>query len=307
VRRGSGRERLVVALAAALIAISPSRPSRAERSSGDILAIDIGGLGVKYQLFAGDGRPLSRATRVATPPRATPQQIESLVIGIHRRVTRRMAPGRRLEGVVIGFPGTVERGRVRGAPNLDAAAWHNRGRGVNLEGRLRRRLPVRVVVDSDLIVASHGLAPATGRTLLVGLGTGVGVTVIERARTRLRIGSPWQDHATEMTELERTTGEHARRAVGTERWNLHVVDDVIPTLRDWTTPDRVLVFGGNAEHLRRDPALRRKLRRSGIELHDNPRFANLKGAVPYWKATARGRRRPVARSSRLRPVPRARR
>jgi hypothetical protein len=300
----SSRQRLALALAAALIALSPARPSRAETPGGDILAIDIGGQGVKYQLFAGDGRPLSRAARVATPPRATPDQIESLVVGIHRRATRRLAPGHHLEGVVIGFPGSVERGRVRGAPNLDAEAWHNGGRGVNLEGRLRRRLPVRVVVDSDLIVASHGLAPASGRTLLIGLGTGVGVTVTERARTRLRIGSPWQDHAAEMTQIERTAGEHGRRAAGTERWKEHVVEQVIPTLRGWTGADRVLVFGGNAEHLRVDPAARRQLRRSGVELHPNPRYANLKGAVPYWKATARGRRRPVARSSRLRPVKR---
>src|SRR6185503_154669 len=137
----------------------------------------IGGQGVKYQLFADDGRPLSRATRVATPPRATPEQIEELVVGIHRRMTRR--PGRQLAGVVIGFPGSVERGRVRGAPNLDADAWRNGGRGVNLEARLRRRLSVRVVVDSDLVVASHGLAPATGRTLLIGLGTGLGATVTD--------------------------------------------------------------------------------------------------------------------------------
>jgi hypothetical protein len=64
------------------------------------------------------------------------------------------------------------------------------------------------------------------------------------------------------------------------------------------------VFGGNAEHLRSDPALRRQLRRTGVHLHPDPRFANLKGAVPYWKATARGRRRPVARSSRLGPIKR---
>ena len=65
-----------------------------------ILAIDIGGSGIKALVLDAEGRPVSERRRLATPARSTPRAI--------LRIIARLAEGLpAFDRVSVGFPGVV--------------------------------------------------------------------------------------------------------------------------------------------------------------------------------------------------------
>ncbi|MEE9231984.1 MAG: ROK family protein, partial [Nitrospirales bacterium] len=104
------------------------------------LAIDIGGSGIKGLLLDISGQPIAERIRVTTPQPAIPQQIIAAIT--------KMAKGLgKFDRVSVGFPGVIQQGVVKTAPNLDPS-WT----GTRLVGQLERRLgkPVQAANDADV-------------------------------------------------------------------------------------------------------------------------------------------------------------
>ena len=149
--------------------------------------------------------------------------------------------------VAVGFPGVVDSGLVRTAPNLgDAADWE----GVELERGLRERLATEVRVANDADLAALGCSRGAGVELTVTLGSGVG--------TGLVVDGVLQHHL-ELSEipimgsvsLDAHVGEQARKGLEASDWDRRVVE-VLELLDAIVAPDQIWLSGGNARRLHRD-------------------------------------------------------
>lgn len=210
-----------------------------ERVVERILAIDIGGTGLKASLVDRRGRMRTERVRVETPRPSTP----AAVITALRGLVRGLDLDASVIGVSVGFPGVVRDGKVLTAPNLGTDAW----RGVDLAARLRSTWdrPVRVVNDADM----QGLGAASGRGIevVVTLGTGFGSAILSDGRLgpHLEISHhPFRKGET----YDEQIGNAARKRIGNEKWNRRVAL-AIDNIRTLTNFDRLYVGGGNAKHL----------------------------------------------------------
>src|SRR5687767_3153784 len=93
--------------------------SKTKRTNGAVttLAIDIGGTGLKALLLDPKGAPLTERLRVETPRPATPNAVVEKVVELVKNVGS-------YDRVSVGFPGVVDNGIVRTAPNLDEG-WND--------------------------------------------------------------------------------------------------------------------------------------------------------------------------------------
>jgi ROK family len=136
----------------------PKKPVKRPPSSGlksksaikRILAIDIGGTGLKAAVIGPTGKFLEERVRVKTPHNCTPKKMVPLLV-------RLVKDFKSYDRVSIGFPGYVRGGKVFTAPHLGTRAWS----GFHLEAAMQRALktPTRVLNDADV----QGLAAITGR------------------------------------------------------------------------------------------------------------------------------------------------
>lgn len=204
-----------------------------------ILAIDIGGTGLKAALVDRRGRMLTDRERVETPQPSTP----AVVVAALRTLVRPLGLDARLIGVSVGFPGVVRDGKVLTAPNLGTDDWH----GVDVAARLRSAWgrPVRVVNDADM----QGLGAASGRGIevVVTLGTGFGSAILWNGRLgpHLELSHhPFRKGET----YDEQIGNAARKRIGNGKWNRRVAR-AIDTVRALTNFDRLYLGGGNAKHI----------------------------------------------------------
>src|SRR5215470_16658525 len=134
----------------------------AKKRSPRTLAIDIGGTGLKMIVLDERGRPITERARVETPHPATP----AAVLRALRSLMRRQGP---FDRVSVGFPGVVQEGVVRTAPNL-----HSSFQGFDLAKAIARAAgkPTRVCNDADV----QGLGDIRGKgvEMAITLGTGMG-------------------------------------------------------------------------------------------------------------------------------------
>lgn len=137
-----------------------------------VVAIDIGGTGIKAARFCVDGRLESRCT-VSTPVQAGPPAVVAAVAQVAREL---VAPS--TVGVGVCVPGLVDSsaGVVRYAPNLGM-------RGLPLGALLAAQLDLPVVMEHDVRAATHaevrlGLGAGVGDLLLVALGTGIAAGLV---------------------------------------------------------------------------------------------------------------------------------
>src|SRR5262249_11613639 len=121
-----------------------------------ILVIDVGGTHVKFRVGASGG-----IDKFASGTRMTPAKMT-------RELLRRLR-GARYDAVAMGYPGVVFHGRIAAEP-------HNLGKGsVGFDFAHALGKAVRIVNDA----AMQALGSYTGgRMLFVGLGTGLGVSLI---------------------------------------------------------------------------------------------------------------------------------
>ena len=193
-----------------------------------ILVIDVGGTHIKFRV---DGR--GRICKFASGPALGPARMT-------RKVLKR-AHGLAYDAVSIGYPGLVFHGRIVAEP-------HNLGKGwTGFDFAAAFGKPVRVVNDAAMqaIGSYHG-----GRMLFLGLGTGLGATLIidgvveptEIGHMPYRNGRSFEDYL----------GERGRLRLGTRKWRA-AVGDVVAHLRAVLEADYVVLGGGNAARLKKLP------------------------------------------------------
>ena len=193
-----------------------------------ILVIDIGGTHVKFRVGAhGAVREFESGPRM-TPGRMTRQ--------LHR-----LLGGQRYDAVSIGYPGLVYHGRIAADP-------HNLGKGwVGYDFAAALGRPVKLINDAALqAVGSY----RGGRMLFLGLGTGLGATLIidgvveptEVGHMPYKGGRTFEDYA----------GERGRERLGNRTWR-KAVRKVVAALCAAFEPDYVVLGGGNARKLKKLP------------------------------------------------------
>ena len=202
----------------------------------NVLAIDVGGSGLKAAVVNAGGQRVADRVRIDTPVGSHPDRIVALLAELVRGLPA-------YERIAVGFPGMVRDGVVRTAPNLDHDAWH----GYPLAEAVQRAIgkPARVANDADV----QGLAviQRRGVEMVITLGTGFGTALYENGRLcpHLELSqAPFRKGETYDEQL----GNAARKAIGGRKWRRRV-KKAIAQLRALTHFDHLYIGGGNARHL----------------------------------------------------------
>jgi len=230
----------------------------------NILVVDVGGTQVK--LFATAG---PHSARFDSSPTLTPEQLTTQV----RDLTRDWPH----DVVSIGIPGPVDRRGVSGEPGNLGDGWV----AFDFEQAFER--PVRVVNDAVLqaLGAYHG-----GRMLFLGLGTGLGSTLVsEHVVVPLELGCIPIETGETMADV---VGSDGRKRLGQDQW-LAKVQRVIDVLKEATFADYVVLGGGNSRHV--DP-LPSDTQRGGNE-------DAFEGGVRLWEDLVEPHDRPSAKAWRV--------
>ncbi|HEY0767644.1 MAG TPA: ROK family protein [Steroidobacteraceae bacterium] len=198
------------------------------RTPRHILVIDVGGTHVKFRI---DARGTSQ--EFVSGPKMSPASMTRQIL----RLTRKLA----YDALSIGYPGLVFRGKVCAEP-------HNLGNGwVGFDFGKAFGKPVKVINDA----AMQAIGSYTGgRMLFLGLGTGLGATlIIDGVVEPTEIGHMPYKHG---RTFEDYLGEHGRKQRGNKKWR-KTVKDVIELLRVAFEADYVVLGGGNARRIKRLP------------------------------------------------------
>ena len=192
-----------------------------------ILAVDVGGTHVKI-LATGQ----TQKREIVSGPKMTARQMVADV--------KKLAKGWAYDAVSIGFPGPVLHGRPVAEPRNLGPGW------TGFDFASAFGLPVRVFNDAAMQALGSYRG---GRMLFLGLGTGLGSTMIvdgivepmELGHLPYRKGS-YEDYV----------GRQGLDRLGKKRWR-KLVKDVIERLVAATEPEDVVIGGGNLVHLDKLP------------------------------------------------------
>jgi polyphosphate glucokinase len=201
-----------------------------------ILAIDIGGSGIKAAILNYEGEMLTERIRVKTPH---PCKADVLV----EIITKLVEPLTGFDFVSVGFPGVVRHGKIVTAQNLVTEEL----RGFDLASALRERLgkPLKVINDADM--QGFGAINGIGLEMVITLGTGFGSALFMDGELapHLEIAHlPFKNDRT----FDQQIGDKARRKVGKREWNRRV-KRAIETVRVLTNFDKLYIGGGNASRI----------------------------------------------------------
>lgn len=194
----------------------------------NVLAVDIGGTNVKI-LVSGNDEP----RKFPSGPHLTPRQMAAGV--------KKLAQGWKYEAVSIGYPGMV-------IHNHPVAEPRNLGRGwVGFDYRAAFGKPVKIVNDAAMQALGSYKG---GKMLFLGLGTGLGSTVIadgivepmELAHLPYRKGT-YEDYV----------GLRGLKKRGKKKWRRHV-EEVVAQLTGALEPDDIVLGGGNVKKLKKLPS-----------------------------------------------------
>jgi hypothetical protein len=219
-----------------------------------ILVIDVGGSNVKLMI--------SRAKRrkFKSGPKLTPREMISQI--------RFEIEGWKFDAISIGFPAPVRDGRILAEPKHLGKGW------VRFDFEKAFRKPVRIVNDAALQALGSYRG---GRMLFLGLGTGLGSTLVLRETVLpLELGDlPYCEDFT----IEDFLGELGLEELGEKEWQRDTMQAVAQLKKSFIA-DYVVLGGGNAKKLKTLP--------EGAELGHN-RNAFL-GGVRLWQIDPRTRR-----------------
>jgi len=199
------------------------------------LCIDIGGSGVKGNVFDEHGQALAERVRIDTPRPATPDAVLVTAVEVARRLGE-------FDRLACGFPGVVEAGVIRTAPNLDGA-WG----GYRLADDLTLRLgkAARVANDADV----QGLAVVEGKgvemVLTLGTGMGSGLYLDGKCVWNLELAHHTYDGA---VSYEDRVDDAARKLLGNKKWRRRVIG-IISRIEPIFNYRRLYLGGGNAVRL----------------------------------------------------------
>jgi len=236
----------------------PPRPRRPKRKTvktaakppdpAHVLVIDVGGSHVKFRMGA-----RGAIRRFVSGPDMTAAEMA--------RKVRKHASDLPYEAVAIGYPGLVLSGRIAAEPVNLGTGWV----GYDFEEAFGR--PVRIINDATMqALGSY----EGGRMLFLGLGTGLGATLIldgtvepmEIGHMPYKRGRTFEDYA----------GERGRKRLGNKKWR-KAVAEVITQLKEVLEVEYVVLGGGNAARLKELP--------EGVRLGDN--LNAFKGGLHLWR------------------------
>ena len=188
-----------------------------------ILVIDIGGTHVKLMISR------SKKRKFKSGPKLTPREmVKQIKVEIERW---------KYDAISIGFPSPVRDGRILYEPKHLGKGWV----GFNFEKALGK--PVRIVNDAALqaLGSYHG-----GRMLFLGLGTGLGSTLVLRHMVfPLELGDlPYCDDRI----IEDFLGKPGIAELGEEEWE-RLVAGAVAQLKKSFIADYVVLGGGSTKKL----------------------------------------------------------
>jgi hypothetical protein len=193
-----------------------------------ILVIDVGGTHVKFRVGEHGAASEFESGTSMTPGRMV------------RRLSK-LLDGRRYDAVSIGYPGLVYHGRIAADP-------HNLGKGwVGYDFAAALGRPVRLINDAAMqAIGSY----RGGRMLFIGLGTGLGATlIIDGVVEPTEVGHMPYKHG---RTFEQYVGERGRERLGNRGWR-KAVCEVIADLNTAFEADYIVLGGGNARRLKKLP------------------------------------------------------
>ena len=233
-----------------------------------ILAIDVGGTGLKLAVIDPQGDLISRHLHVPTPRPSPPGKVVKLLIDN----AKTLMP---FDCISVGFPGVVHGTRIVTAPNLGTASWA----GYDLGGRLSKALgkPARIVNDADM----QGLAVVKGKGLefVITLGTGFGTAFFHDGELMPHMEIAHMPALNSVT-FDEYLGDKELKKIGRRKWNKRL-EKMLPYLHTMLNYDHLFLGGGNAKKI----TFKLPPKTSIVS-----NVAGLKGGAALW----RHGRRPVA-------------
>lgn len=193
----------------------------------NVLVVDVGGTHVKV-LASGE----AESRQFDSGPALLPKD---MVLG-----TQKIADGWSYEVVSIGYPGPVLRNRPVAEP-------HNLGRGwVGFDFETAFGHPVKLINDAAM-QALGGYKG--GKMLFLGLGTGLGSTmIVDGIIEPMELSHlPYKKYT-----YEHYVGQRGLERGGKHKWQRYVAD-VVARLVEALEPDDVVLGGGNVKHLAKLP------------------------------------------------------
>jgi polyphosphate glucokinase len=225
------------------------------------LAIDIGGTGLKALVLSPTGDALTDRARVDTPHPSPPQAVLEALDGVVRGLGA-------FDRISCGFPGVVDEGVVRTAPNLGTDDWKDFPLALALSERFGK--PARALNDAG--VQGHGVIKGRGTELVLTLGTGMGCALFVRGRYVPNVELAHHPLKKDKT-YEEWIGVKALEKVGKKKWNKRVAE-VLAHVQPLFNPHAIYLGGGNAKHLKiKLPA--------NVHITDN--VAGLLGGIALWE------------------------
>jgi polyphosphate glucokinase len=212
-----------------------------------VLVIDVGGTNVKVKLSDQE-----EVRKHPSGAELTPQQMVEEV----RQLTRDWD----YDAVSIGYPGPVKNGQILLEPVNLGRGWV--GFDFDAIGK-----PHKIINDAAMqALGSY----EGGRMLFLGLGTGLGSTlIVDNVIAPMEIGHlPYRKGQT----FEQYVGNAGRQRRGKKKWQASVFD-VVHRLKEALIVDYVVLGGGNAKKLSELPP--------GARLGDNANA--FVGGARLWK------------------------
>lgn len=188
-----------------------------------ILVVDVGGTNIKLKLSNGDV-----VRKVASGPNLTPQMMVTDVL--------KETADWKYDAVTIGYPGPVVRGTIAQDPVNLGPGWV----GFDFSALCKQ-----VKVINDAAMQALGSYEG-GRMLFLGLGTGLGSTlIIDGMIAPMELGHlPYKKGRT----FEEYVGAAGMRRLGKKKWQ-EAVFDVVARLKHALQAEYVVLGGGNTKKL----------------------------------------------------------
>jgi polyphosphate glucokinase len=214
--------------------------AKSKNAKERILAIDVGGTGLKAAIIDSHGNMESDRLKVPTPHPCPP---DLLVQTLVKLVAPLMTPLPATH-VSVGFPGVVRDNRVLTAPNLGNEDWRDIPLAQMLTEHLGN-LAVRIINDAEM----QGLAAIEGKgiELVLTLGTGAGTALFRDGELMPHLELAHHPVSKNKT-YDEYIGNAAREKAGNKRWNRRV-EKIIGILYALMHYDRLWIGGGNAANL----------------------------------------------------------
>jgi len=192
-----------------------------------VLAIDVGGTHVKI-LATGQEAP----QKFVSGSKMTAKQMVSTV--------KKLARGWNYDAVSIGYPGPVLHGRIVQEPHNLGSGW--------VKFNFDKAFGCRVKLINDAAMQALGSYKG-GRMLFLGLGTGLGSTmIVDGLLEPMELGHLPYRKAT----YEDYVGIRGLKRLGKKKWRKYVAD-VVERLTAALEPDDIVLGGGNVKQLQELP------------------------------------------------------